>query len=86
MEHNLFTPMVGPLNYPHHTKIGKGEISIVTHPDKAINIGDVVYLKGREAENIPRHKVVEVVEQRKARGQHSTSFEPIFQKLKIVKV
>lgn len=86
MEYTLLAPQKGLLPYPHYTKMSNGKAHIVTHPDRLFKENDVVFFnESLETAGHP-HKVIEVLEQRKARGQHVTDFEPIFQKIKIVPV
>lgn len=83
MKHNLFTPMIGALNYPHCTMIKGDIVSIVTNPSKAIKVDDVVYSEGDKGIQISPKRVAYILEQRTARGEHSVDFKPIFQKLKV---
>lgn len=87
MKHNLFTPMHGALNYPHYTQLRNGVANVVTHPRQIIEANDIIYSHSDDNRiELREHKVLEVLEQRSARGEHTVDFKPIFQKLKVVPV
>lgn len=92
MEINTHVPFgAAGLHYPHVTKKENGLIHFVTHPDKLVSVGDVVFdsfdqrqLDGTfETKYLQTQAVItEVVECRPARGQHNTDFTPMFQLLR----
>jgi hypothetical protein len=86
MKYNLFTPPIGKLSYPHFTKIEEGKksdiVHVTTHPEKIIHPNDIIHSDGGGAPEMRQRKVLEVLEQRPARGQHYVDFIPVFQKLK----
>lgn len=89
--HNLYSANGYELNYPHFTKWGAGNVHAVSDPENKITVGDEVFVateskRGEEtvyAYIHHRQNVLEIVEERPARGQHKTSFKPIFQELKV---
>lgn len=91
MQHNLYSSSGRTLNYPHHTKWYNNEVDIVTHPDKEIKKGDVVFVAMESGvdENIiynyltKPHTVIDTTKKRKAKGNHKVDFTPIHQKLTV---
>lgn len=84
-KYNLHAESIGPLTYPHFTKVANGEAYIVTHPNQLLRINDVIYAEAGY-KYIEDKKITEILEQREARGEHSVDFVPVFQKLKVVAI
>lgn len=97
MKHNLFSGLGTPLNYPHFTKWGNDNIAhLVTDPSKKVVAGDTVFvaieqqIPGGGVNDEPIYNyliqpatVNEIIEERKAKGQHNRDFVPLFQKLQV---
>lgn len=96
-QHNLYSPNGRKLNYPHYTMwdIPNNTVCLVTNPKSKIIKGDIVFVametKNNKDEivysyfNYP-HTVTNVIEERKAKGQHDTEFKPLFQIVAISRV
>lgn len=95
-EVNLYSPNGYALNYPHHTKWHNSKVWIVTNPSSAFTKGDIIF-EAQESKNPStgemvyafiqkKHIITEIVETRKARGNHLTDFEPIFQLVKVQRI
>jgi hypothetical protein len=84
MQYNLAVPINGPLPYPHYTRMANGEAHVVTHPDKLFKEADIICFNENLATMGHPYRVVAILEQRNALGQHSVDFVPVFQKLKVV--
>lgn len=90
MDYNLYAPTGVPLTYPHFTKWVGGEVDLVTDPKKTLAVNDVVFVASESrdptGETIysyykKRARVIEVLEERKAKGEHHADFVPVFQKI-----
>lgn len=91
MEINTHVPFgATPITYPHVTKKENGYIHFVTTSDKLASVGDVIFdsFDKRTSDGFveqflqSKATVVEVVEQRPARGNHREGVSAIFQLLK----
>lgn len=96
MEYNLFSPFgSNPLKYPHYTKWDdkKNIVHLVTQPDSIIKNGDTVFVaiesRNNEGEPVLTYFnkpaiVSDVIEQRKAKGEHKIPFNAIYQEVKLL--
>lgn len=92
--HNLFSPSGYALNYPHTPFWNEktNVVGIVTNPSRKVVIGDIVFVATEQklADGgiaygyfQKPHTVVEILEERKAKGNHQVKFTPIFQNVKV---
>lgn len=85
---NLNTPSgAKPLNYPHWTKHVNGKLIVVTKSDGLISAGDIICDHSVDERgniisvNLKAMRVDDILEQRKARGEHK--IDAVFQLLKV---
>ncbi len=95
MEYNLYSPNGTELSYPHWTKWLNEKVWVISNPKSKINVNDIVFtaqetkLPNGEVTHAyfnKRHRVTEILEERKARGQHVVDFEPLFQLVKVQRI